>query len=305
MAVRKMKLSLGPLQYLWSRQDTFDFYDLMTSSPVDIIYLGETVCSKRRNLKTGDWLDLARHLTEQGKQVVLSTLTLIEAESELKTMRRLCNQNDFLVEANDMAAVQLLSERGTPFVTGPFINIYNARSLIFLSRLGLRRWVMPVELSREALRSILEAPEIKALTKTPEHPLETEVFSYGRLLLAFSARCFTARAHKLSKDDCKFVCGDYPQGLQLDSQEEQTVFTLNGIQTQSGDVYNLLPEVMDMKKLSIGILRLSPQREGMTDVIQHFRDAIEGRHNTAVVKTSQCNGYWHGEAGISEVKSLQ
>ncbi len=300
MAVRKMKLSLGPLQYLWSRQDTFDFYDLMTSLPVDIIYLGETVCSKRRNLKTGDWLDLARHLTEQGKQVVLSTLTLIEAESELKTMRRLCSQDDFLVEANDMAAVQLLSERGVPFVAGPFINIYNARSLAFLSRLGLRRWVMPVELSRASLKGIFDAPEAKTL----EQSLETEIFSYGRLPLAFSARCFTARAHKLSKDNCEFVCGDYPQGLQLDSQEEQTVFTINGIQTQSGDVYNLLPEVADMKKLSVDILRLSPQREGMRDVIHHFRDAIEGRHIAALSSDAYCNGYWHDEAGIFEIKPL-
>ncbi|NOZ11727.1 MAG: U32 family peptidase [Gammaproteobacteria bacterium] len=293
-----MKLSLGPLQYLWSRQETYDFYDAMASLPIDVIYLGETVCSKRRNLKTGDWLDLAQHLAEQGKQVVLSTLTLIEAESELKTMRRLCGQDDFLVEANDMAAVQLLSERGVPFVTGPFINIYNARSLAFLSRLGLQRWVMPVELSRESLRCILEAPEIKAL----EQPLETEVFSYGRLPLAFSARCFTARAHKLSKDNCEFVCGDYPQGLQLDSQEQQTVFTLNGIQTQSGDVYNLSPEVADMKKLSIDILRLSPQHDAMTDVIQCFRDAIEGQPTAAVLAAAHCNGYWHSEAGMGEVK---
>src|SRR5690554_3987472 len=85
-----MKLSLGPLQYLWSRQQVFDFYDQMISQPVDVVYLGETVCSKRRELKTSDWIELAGALAAKGKEVVLSTLALIEAESELKTLRKIC-----------------------------------------------------------------------------------------------------------------------------------------------------------------------------------------------------------------------
>jgi collagenase-like PrtC family protease len=40
--------------------------------------------------------------------VVLSTLALLEAESELKRLRAICDQDDYLVEANDMGAVNLL-----------------------------------------------------------------------------------------------------------------------------------------------------------------------------------------------------
>ncbi|HOZ06082.1 MAG TPA: U32 family peptidase, partial [Arenimonas sp.] len=78
-----MKLSLGPLQYFWSRERTLAFYQEAAQWPVDIIYLGETVCSKRRELTTRDWIALAEELAAHGKQVVLSSLALIEAESEL------------------------------------------------------------------------------------------------------------------------------------------------------------------------------------------------------------------------------
>ena len=35
------RLSLGPLLYYWPRQQTFDFYDEIANSTVDVVYLGE------------------------------------------------------------------------------------------------------------------------------------------------------------------------------------------------------------------------------------------------------------------------
>ena len=62
-----MKLSLGPLQYFWPRARTLAFYEQVAAWPVDIVHLGETVCSKRRELRTADWLRLARELRAAGK----------------------------------------------------------------------------------------------------------------------------------------------------------------------------------------------------------------------------------------------
>lgn len=149
-----MKLSIGPIQYYWPRQQVFDFYTAVAETAADIFYLGEVVCAKRRQLKTADWLELARHLTDKGKQVILSTLTLIEAESDLRTMRKICQQEDFMVEANDMGAVQLLTAKQRAFVAGSCINIYNDKSLACLAKQGLKRWVMPVELSGGTLKQI-------------------------------------------------------------------------------------------------------------------------------------------------------
>ena len=292
-----MKLSLGPLLYFWPQDTIQDFYQQIVESPVDIIYLGETVCSKRRSLGFEQWLELAQSIKRSApeKEVVLSTLSLIEAESELKTLRRYCDNGEFTVEANDMAAVQLLSQKHIPFTTGPTINIYNTRTLQILHKQGLQRWVMPVELSRTTLKDILtELEELGIKDK-----IETEIFSYGHMPLALSARCFTARAHNLPKDQCELKCIEYPDGLQVKSQEEQSLFTLNGIQTLSGLRYDLFNELQDMKAMGVDVVRISPRSENTSDLLNaYFQQIHELEPSISHTITDNCNGYWYGEAGM-------
>ena len=151
-----MQITLGPLLYFWSRQDVFEFYQKVADSCFDRVYLGEATCSKRRELKRSDWLEIAQMLSSKGKEVVISTLTLLESESDFSQVKRVCSNGEFLVEANDMGAVQYLSERGIDFVTGPSVNIYNAYTLKQLYKLGLKRWVLPLELSGDKLQKILQ-----------------------------------------------------------------------------------------------------------------------------------------------------
>ena len=146
----KPKLSLGPLSYYWSRDEVFKFYEAIADTAVNIVYLGETVCSKRRLLRLDSWLTIADMLTAAGKEVVLSTLTLLEANSELSALRKICDNDQYMVEANDISAVQLMSGK-RDFVTGPAVNIYNSRTLEVLASSGLKRWTLQVELSRETL----------------------------------------------------------------------------------------------------------------------------------------------------------
>jgi len=196
-----MNLSLGPLLYYWSRDDVLAFYEEAKTWPVARVYLGESVCSRRHLLRLPDWLALAEQLAAAGKHVVLSSQTLIESESDLKTLRRMVCDGRFRVEANEWGAVRLLSEAGAPFVAGHTLNIYNPETLDVLAGLGAERWLPPVEISRAALAAILASAPAG---------METEVFAYGRLPLAYSARCFTARHYNLPKDDCQFRCLDHP-----------------------------------------------------------------------------------------------
>ena len=291
-----MKLALGPVLYYWDRDTLLNFYDQMADAPVDIIYLGETVCSRRHLLRLQDYLDVAERLVAAGKEVVIATQTLIESEYDVKTLRRIAGNEKFRVEANDMGAVRLLANK-TPFVAGSTLNIFNSQTLDLLAGLGATRWVMPVEMSRVALASVLQQRQ-----STPE----TEVFAYGRLPLAFSARCFTARHHNLQKDDCQFKCLDYEDGLALKTREGQPFLTLNGIQTQSALVHNLIGELDSLQDAGVDVVRVSPQAHHSGEILRLFRECMEQRLTSAqawsqiegLMPAASCNGYWHDKPGL-------
>jgi len=294
-----MKLSLGPVLFFWSGEKLSEFYQQISNTPVDIIYMGETVCSKRRSFNFEQWFDLAKSVAANGKQVVLSTLALIEAESELKTLRRFCDNGEFIIEANDMAAVQLLAEKKLPFICGPTINIYNAQTLQVLHKQGLQRWIMPVEISADSLGDILSDLQQMGLSDK----IETEIFSYGFMPLALSARCFTARAHNLPKDQCELVCIEFPSGMPVETQEKdqqhKSLFTLNGIQTLSGQPYDLLNEMQQMQTMGIDIVRLSPQGDNMQSVIESFANKIKDpAAQPSYELKDNCNGYWFNKPGM-------
>lgn len=291
-----MKIALGPNLYFWAKDKVQEFYRQVAEWPVDIVYLGEVVCSKRRLMSLDDWLEIADKLSAVGKEVVLSTLALLEADSELKTLRRIVNNGKYQVEANDMAAVHLASHQ-VAYVAGPHLNVYNAETLALHRDLGATRWVMPVELSRTTLADLqAQCPD----------GLETEVFAFGRMPLAFSARCFTARAHKLPKDDCQLRCADYEDGMVLKTQDGQAFLTMNGIQTQSAASCNLIEALPEMEQLDVDVVRLSPQSRHMGVVVDAFAAVRDGRMSPAegraqvekVVTGQLCNGYWYGEAGM-------
>jgi len=293
-----MKLALGPILYYWPREKLQAYYEEIAATPVDIVYLGETVCSRRHVMRLPDWLEVAQMLAASGKEVVLSTLTLIESESDLKTLRRIAENGDFAVEANDMGAVHLLANR-MPFIAGPYLNIYNPQTLALIASLGARRWVMPVEMSHDTLQSLL-------LSRPAG--IETEVFCYGRLPLAFSSRCFTARFHNLPKDDCRFLCINDPDGKTMHTREGKPFLAINGIQTQSAQVYNLIGDLDSLQHTGVDVVRISPQSEHSAEVIRLFRDCIDHQMDRdsamqqmeGLFPKAGCNGYWHGRPGIEQ-----
>ena len=291
-----MRLSIGPIQYFWERQQVLDFYQQAADSAAQIVYLGEVICSKRRLVKPADWLDIGRELKQSGKEVILSSLTLLEAASEVGSLKQLCANDEFMVEANDITAIQLLSTAGKDFVTGPSVNIYNHRTLSLLAGKGLKRWVLPVELGLETLKDLQE-----------QRPagVETEVFALGRLPLAYSARCYTARAHNLPKDDCQFKCLDYPDGLILKTQEDQEFLVLNGIQTQSALTHQVLEQMDELAALGVDVLRISPQHHGTMRIIEIFDAALQGidpgsltEELISLLPLGACNGYLLKQAGM-------
>ncbi|NKF49733.1 U32 family peptidase [Shewanella sp. WXL01] len=300
-----MKISLAPIHYCWSKADTEHFYNQVAQSKVDTVYLGETVCSRRRELKFKDYLAIVHQLSDAGKNVVLSTMALIEAQSELTELKRYVDNGQWQIEANDMAGVQLASQAKLGFVCGPTINNYNRASLELLHKQGMTRFVMPYELSKAWLDNVM----------TPKPAFEVEVFGFGHIPLAHSARCFTAKHFNLNKDNCQTICQQHPKGLLVQTQENQPLLRLNGIQTQSARCINLLSELDDMKQMGIDYWRLSARSiDDLVIAEQAFEqlaapalsraDELQS-HELGINQNTQldCNGYWFGQAGMTSQTS--
>jgi collagenase-like PrtC family protease len=295
-----LKLALAPIPYCWPREAVYRFYDAMQDAPVDVIYLGETVCAKRHELRHDDWLAVATRLRESGKEVVLSTQVLLESDTHLSTMRKIAQNGVFPVEANDMGAVRLLSGKSR-FVAGIHLNIYNPPALKLMSDMGAGRWVMPLEMSQADLAGMLAS--------RPDG-MEVEVFGYGRMPLAFSARCFTARHYNLPKDDCRFHCLFHPEGLLLKTREKQDFLVLNGIQIQSDRIYCLVRELPLLEKMGVDIIRISPQWDGTPDIIRLYADVLSGDLPVLqaeatlekIMPAAPCNGYWYARPGMSCIR---
>lgn len=299
-----LRLAVGPIPYHWPRPAVLDFYADVASAPVDVVYLGETVCSRRHELRLPDWLEIAAMLADAGKEAVLSTLPLVEAEADLRLVRKLAAQRRFRVEANDLGAVRVLAARGgrPAFVAGASLSVYSAQMLALVARDGATRWVSPPELPAAALAELVAA--------APDG-VETEVLAHGRLPLAYSARCFTARHHDLQKDACEYRCLGLADGLALKTREGAPFLTINGTQTQSAGVHTLLAELPALEAAGVDVVRVSPQGERTLEVLAAFRDAIDGRRSPRDAFASiadtlpgpPCNGFWHGRPGFEWVQA--
>ncbi|RZT39552.1 U32 family peptidase [Cupriavidus agavae] len=291
----RFRIALGPLLYYWPHATVLSFYAGIADSPVDRVYLGETVCTRRHEMRFAHWIEIAQMLREAGKQVVLSTPVLVESDTDIAVMRKICTQGDFLVEANDLGAVRCMERR--PFIGGPHLNVYHADTLAWLAELGAVGCTVPVE---------MDGPTMLALSAARPAGVAVEAMVWGRMPLAFSARCFTARHFRLRKDACEFRCEGYPDGLVASTGEGQAFFTLNGIQTQSATCLDLCAEVSAMADGGIDYMRVSPHASGTGEAIAHLDEIRRAQRPASPspvmpADATPSNGYWSGRPGIGWV----
>ena len=279
MTMPRLELTIGPLLYWWPRDATLAFYADVADSPARRVVLGEVVCSRRNEYKFDDWLALARELAQAGKEVVLATQALVMSEAELRTLRRIAEQDEFAVEAGDASALRVLAgaRAARParlsFTIGPHVNVYSRAALVEHAALGAGTWVAPLELDLDAVAAINPPADPVG---GAAGPVATEVFGFGRMPLAFSARCFTARHHRLTKDECAFRCRDDADGLLVSGSDGRPFLVLNGIQTQSAAVQSLLAHGPALRAAGAASVRLSPCAHDFARVIDTF-DAVFNR----------------------------
>lgn len=295
MADAPLKLTLGPVPYLWDGPGWRDFYFRIADCAwIDAVTLGEVVCSKRSHFIQPFLDSVATRLTDAGKQVTLASLAMVTLEREAALTRRLVDLSSWPVEANDLSALGRLA--GRPHLVGPFVNVYNGATARMLAAGGASRICLGPELPLTSLSEIIGAAP----------GIEFEVFGFGRLPLAISARCAHARAKGHSKDNCQFVCGEDPDGLDVDTLDGQSFLTLNGVQTMSHTCQVLLAELPALRHAGVTHLRLSPQHCDMGEVARVFAEVRDGHVGTGEGERRLrsiypdvpfSNGFHHGAAG--------
>lgn len=265
-------LTLGPVFFHWPADRLADFYRrIADEAPVDRVHVGEVVCGKRMPFSDAAWPDIIARLERGGKQVVLSTLAAPATVRERRSVADLCGE-ERLVEINDVTALSARS--GRPFVTGPFLNVYNEAAAQFLIDCGARTICPPVELSLASVSHMARS--------CPQ--AEFELFAFGRLPLALSGRCYHARHHGLHKDSCQFVCGQDPDGLAVDTLDGQEFLAINGVQTLSSQVHAFCPDAAELGAGGVRRLRLSPHSANMVEIARAYRDLVDGREDSAATR---------------------
>lgn len=291
------KISVGPVLFNWSPERWRDFYfRIADESPAARVYIGEVICSKRTPFFEPLYADVAERLERAGKEVVFSTLSEVMIIRERKIVESFCADDAHLVEANDASALYFL--RGRAFAAGPFLNVYNEDALDYLAGLGMKHVTLPPELPATAIGVMAAAAAQRQVT--------TEVMVYGRAPLALSARCYHARAHGRVKDNCQFICDRDPDGMDLKTLGDESLLSVNGVQTLSHGCLNLAGEVAQMQAMGIGFLRVSPHSGDMVKIVAAYdslaRGACTADETIAICRERGLdapfvNGFFHGRPG--------
>jgi collagenase-like PrtC family protease len=297
---KKFSLTVGPLQFNWSAEAFSDFYArIADEAPVERVVIGETVCSKRTPFYEDRIPGAIERLQRGGKAVILGSLGMVTLEREKRAARELFEQTALEVEINDLT---LMNWARPPFVIGPLINVYNEDTLAFLARQGAKRFCLPPEAPFASVEKLAAAARANGV--------EVELWAYGRVPLAISARCYHARIHGLSKDSCQFVCDKDPDGLTVHTLDGADFLAVNGVQTMSHNYCNLIGDLDRLAAAGVGALRLSPHTGDFVAVTRAFADAASGaisgaegmrRLRAVAPDVAFSNGFLLGSCGAQDL----
>ncbi len=292
-----LKLTLGPNLFNWPAEKWRDFYfRIADEAPLDVVYIGENICSKRAPLFEPHLADVVERLERGSKQVIFSSLAEVTSNIDRKTIAQTCSVEDYLVEANDISALWHLD--GRPCTIGPFVNVYNETALDMLARKGASSICLAPEMPIKPIGLMCKR------AKTLDVEIETQV--YGRIPLALSARCYHARAHNRTKDSCLFVCDEDADGMLVKTLDNTPFLAINGILTMSNGYLNLAPDIKELAALGVSRFRLSPHSGDMVKIASLFADVLAGKSDgsdmaehlgRATPDATFINGFLHGENG--------
>ena len=293
-----MELTIGPIAFFWTAEQVRDFYRMIAAGPAPRVVIGEWVCSKRLPFWQHEIPDAVETLTAAGKEVALSSLTLVTLKRERRQTEELF-ATGIPVEIADLTALKYLPE-GTAFWVGPTINVYNEGTLEWLAGKGARRICLPPELPLASVAKLARAGQ--------QAGVAVEVWGHGRAPLAISGRCYHARLHDRAKDSCLFVCGEDPDGRDVRTLDGQDFLTVNGVQTLGHAHMTVARQIGDLAQAGISAIRLSPQIGDFGALIATYdalaRAQIGGAEGLAQLRglmpgAAMADGFLAGTPGVA------
>ncbi len=261
-----MELTVGPNQFFWNADRWAGFYDDLCDAPVDRVVLGELVCSKRLPFYQDRIPGAIEALARAGKKVAITSLAMVTLKRERKMTAALAEMG-IEVEVNDLTALAMLPP-GAAFSVGPLVNVYNEGTLSWLAGRGMVRICLPPELPLTSIRVLADAARDLGVV--------VEVWGHGRVPLAISGRCYHARLHGRSKDNCQFACEDDPEGMPVRTTDDQPFLAVNGVQTLSHSTACMAHQIEALQAAGAGALRLSPQGGDFNALCGAYRDRLAG-----------------------------
>ncbi|AWD21071.1 ubiquinone anaerobic biosynthesis protein UbiV [Fuscovulum blasticum] len=294
-----MDLTVGPNAFFWTAETVRDFYDALATTPVSRVVIGEWVCSKRLPFWQDEIPGAVEALLAGGKEVAVTSLALITLKRERKQTDDLVAMG-LPVEVNDLSALRHIPE-GTPFWVGPMVNVYNEGTVNWLARRGATRICLPPELPLPAIATLAKAGA--------EAGVAVEVWAHGRAPLAISGRCYHARLTDRAKDSCQFVCGDDPDGRDVDTLDGHAFLTVNGVQTLGRAVTTVARQINALREAGVAALRLSPHVGDFVAVAEAYAARLaapDGSGPDLVAELRRlmpgaefCDGFVRGDVGSS------
>ncbi|NLH80669.1 MAG: U32 family peptidase [Phyllobacteriaceae bacterium] len=266
-------LVMGPVLFNWAPDRLADFYArIADEADVDRVHVGEVVCSKREPFFADRLPEAIERLQRAGKTVVVDALALPTLKRERQSVADVIGLDGVEIEINDFTPLGTLPI-GRRFAVSPLVNVYDEGTLGVLAKRGAWSVTLPYELPFASIE--------KLAAEGARLGVEIQIHAFGRLPLAISGRCYHARIHGLAKDSCKFVCGEDPDGLEVDTLDGEGFLAINGVQTLSRDCVAVLDEAERLIAAGVGAFRLSPHSGDMVAVARLFRDRLAGRVDPA------------------------
>lgn len=259
-----LDLTVGPNAFFWSAEVVRGFYQGLAKTPVARVVIGEWVCSKRLPFWQQEIPAAIEGLQAAGKQVALTTLALITLKRERRQTADLLDMG-LPVEVNDLSALKHLPT-GTPFWVGPMVNVYNEGTLQWLAERGATRICLPPELPLDSIAKLAQAGAAAGVT--------IEVWGHGRVPLAISGRCYHARLNDRAKDNCQFICGDDPDGRDVETLEGSSFLNINGVQTLGHSITTAAHHIADLRDAGVSALRLSPHIGDFAEVTRAWAKTL-------------------------------